>query len=129
MADVRTFSDLTAWTASVELVVEIYRMTGGFPRSEMFGLVSQLRRAAVSIPANVAEGNSRYSTRAYINHVHVALGSHGELRALLEVSRRLGYVGEPAADVLTRRLDEVGRLLSGLRRALKQRVDSGAPDP
>jgi four helix bundle protein len=128
MSEPRTFRELTVWTKSVDLVVAIYKLTEHFPRPEMFGLVSQLRRAAVSIPANIAEGNSRYSTLAYLNHVHVALGSHGEVRALLEISGRLGYSDSQGIAQVAHQVDEVGRLLAGLRKALERRA-AGPSDP
>jgi four helix bundle protein len=119
----RTFADLVVWRRAVDLVVVLYELTSRFPRAESFGLTAQVRRAAVSIPANIAEGNSRYSTASYVNHINVALGSHGELRALVEISTRLGYINsQEAADVRTT-LDELGRMLSGLRRALLRRMN------
>src|SRR5436190_12745441 len=105
-----TFRSLVAWNRAIELVVLLYRMTDDFPRHELYGLVSQVRRAAVSIPANIAEGNSRCSTAAYLNHVHVALGSLGELRALIEVASRLGFVSHADQPRICSQLDEVGRL-------------------
>ena len=106
---------------SVELVVLVYRLTEPFPRIEQFGLVSQMRRAAVSIPANIAEGNSRLSLPSYLHHVNIALGSHGELRALVEIASRLGYLTTMDAANISPLIDHTGRLLSGLRRALKDR--------
>ena len=128
MQDASTFRNLVAWNRAIDLVVLLYQITDRFPRHELYGLVSQLRRAAVSIPANIAEGNSRFSTPAYLNHVHVALGSLGELRALIEVASRLGFVAEADQPRIYSQLDEVGRLLGGLRAALKRRL-SAVPDP
>lgn len=131
MSEVTTYKDLVVWRASVDLAVQVYALTDRFPRAERFGLISQMRRAAVSIPANVAEGNSRHSTRAYMNHVHIALGSAGELAALIEVSRRLSYLAPIDASTLSGDLERVGRMLSGLRAALQRRVklepDDSAP--
>jgi len=123
-----TYRDLTVWRVSLELVVEIYRATERFPRSELFGITSQLRRAAVSVCANLAEGNSRHSTAAYINHINVALGSLGELGALLEISMRLGYIAIDDGRRLTEHTDRAGRLFSGLRAALKRRTERTSDD-
>ena len=128
MQAITTFRNLVAWNRAIDLVVLLYQISDGFPRHELYGLVSQLRRAAVSIPANIAEGNSRLSTAAYLNHVHVALGSLGELRALIEVASRLGFIAEADQPRICEHLDEVGRLLGGLRAALKRRL-SAVPDP
>jgi four helix bundle protein len=107
----------------MDLVVASYRATATFPATESYGLVSQIRRAAVSIPANLAEGNGRGSAPAFVNHVGIALGSHGELRALIEVSARLGLLSGDALASITAQIDLVGRLLAGFRRALKTRLD------
>ncbi|MFN7913785.1 MAG: four helix bundle protein [Vicinamibacterales bacterium] len=125
----QTYRDLTAWKRSVDFVEAVYRATERFPRSELFGIVSQMRRAAVSVTANIAEGNSRHSTAAYINHVNVAMGSLGELGALIEVSSRLGFLSADEAQSLQRQAEEEGRLLSGLRTALKRRLSDGHPSP
>jgi four helix bundle protein len=120
---IQNFEQLDAWKAAVDLIVDVYNATENYPTTERFALMTQMRRAAVSIAANVAEGNSRYSTAAYVNHVNMALGSHGELRALLVISRRLGLTNDDVDKALLARLTEVGRLLAGLRRALIRRVE------
>ena len=71
-----TYRDLDAWKFGMDLVEQCYRVTANFPKSELYGLTSQMRRAAISIPSNVAEGRCRHSTKVYINHVDIALGSH-----------------------------------------------------
>jgi four helix bundle protein len=130
MAPIVTFRDLRVWHVSLDLVVLLYRITDCFPRSETYGLTSQLRRAAVSIPANIAEGNARGSTAAYLNHVNVALGSRAELETLIEISSRLGLITEAQRNQLNALVNELGRLLSGLRSALKRRLASRAvPEP
>ncbi|MGH2426102.1 MAG: four helix bundle protein [bacterium] len=83
---------LRIWTESIGLSEQIYLVTREFPRSEVFGLTSQLRRSAVSVPANIAEGSGRYHTREYIHFLYMARGSLFELFTLLEISRRLGYI-------------------------------------
>src|SRR5204863_9729817 len=110
---------LDAWKTSMNLVDRCYRLTASFPSRERYGLTSQLRRAAVSIPANLAEGHCRRSTKAYANHVSIALGSHGELETCIEVGARLGYLKPTDRAELLKALASVGRLLSGLYRALE----------
>jgi four helix bundle protein len=121
MATVHTYRDLEAWQARMLLVEECYRMSAGFPREELFGLTAQLRRAAVSIPANLSEGACRHTTKAFIYHVSIALGSHAEVETCVEIALRLGYVSAEQRAALMVRCDLTGRLLSGLLRALQSR--------
>ena len=85
MARINTFRELEVWNLSMEQTTCVYRLTERFPRSEQFGLTAQMRRCAVSIPANIAEGHNRRSRRAYLNHVAIALGSLAELDTLVEL--------------------------------------------
>jgi four helix bundle protein len=101
------------------LVEKCYSVTRHFPYDERFGLTAQMRRAAVSIPLNVAEGACRHSTSVYINHLSIALGSHGELETCVEISRRLGYLSTSSTQELMSFCDPVGRLLNGLLRSLQ----------
>ena len=121
---VQTFRNLDAWKQAVELVVVIYRVSDGFSRGEIFGLTSQLRRAAISIPGNIAEGNSRPSVPAYINHLGVALGSLGEVRSLIEVATRLAFLCSPDTESVSKQVDRVGSLVFRLRESLKSRSRS-----
>ena len=118
MAKTFTFRDLEAWQQGMELVERCYDLTRSFPRSELYGLAGQLRRAAVSIPANLAEGHGRRSTRAFLNHVSIAIGSHAEAATCIELARRLGFMNGVAADEVVERSNTVGRLLYGLYSAL-----------
>ena len=92
MTPIRSYKDLIAWQQSMELVVACYRLTEGFPSSERYGLASQLQRAAVSVPANIAEGHSRRTRGAYINHLSIAYGSLAELETHILIAGRLKYV-------------------------------------
>ncbi len=116
------YKDLDTWKQAMALVEQCYRVTASFPRAESYGITSQLRRAAVSIPSNIAEGERRGFTRAYVNHVSIALGSHGELETYIEVSSRLGYMPDVEKQRLLERCDSVGRLLNGLHRSLEARA-------
>jgi four helix bundle protein len=103
------------------LVEKCYRLSAGFPREELFGLTTQLRRAAVSIPASLSEGACRCTTKAFIYHVSIALGSHAEVETCGEIARRLGYVLSDQQSALMVTCDATGRLLNGPVRALQSR--------
>ena len=118
MALVRRYQDLEAWQQAMLLAERCYKVTASFPREELFGLTSQLRRASVSIPSNVAEGHSRRTRPAYVYHVSLALGSQAEVETQLELSRRLGFLSGEAFREIDRVVRPVGRLLYGLHRAL-----------
>jgi four helix bundle protein len=87
-----SFRQLQVWQLAMELVTEIYRTTARFPPSEKFGLTSQLRRAAVSVPANIGEGKRRKRQRALLHHLDIALGSQGEIEVQLEIAMRVGFL-------------------------------------
>ena len=111
--------DLVVWQKAMDLVVECYRISDRFPRSEDFGLRLQLRRASVSVPANIAEGRGRTGVGEYLHHLSIAHGSLKELETHFEISRRLGYLTPEVLADFQGRLDEVGRLLGGLIRKLR----------
>jgi four helix bundle protein len=119
MADAFSYRDLNAWKQAMTVVEECYRLTSSFPPAERFGLTSQMRRAAISIPANVAEGRCRHTTGAFTNHVSIALGSVGELETCIELSERLGYLKQSDAMKLSASVSSIGRLLSALHRSLE----------
>jgi len=119
---------LEVWRAAVDLTVMCFEITGRFPSRETFGLSSQLRRAAASIPSNVAEGYCRRSRAAYVHHVSIALGSHAEVETLLEISRRLSYLADTEFERASELATRVGQMLSALHRSLAPRK-SRAPSP
>jgi four helix bundle protein len=119
--DIRTFRDLVAWQRGVDLTDVVYRLTAGFPAAERFGLVSQMRRAAVSVPANVAEGYGRGRRAEYIRHLEIARASLYELQTHAEVARRQGWLDEAALSEFSACADEVNRILWGLLKSLRQR--------
>ena len=114
-----TYKDLEAWQRAMELVFEIYRCTSNFPREEIFGLTSQLRRAAVSIASNIAEGKGRFSDRELSQFLAVARGSVFEIETQLAIALRLSFLSEPQSQQLLSRCAEVGRLLNGLIKAVR----------
>ena len=114
---------LRAWVAGIELVKEVYALTGRFPTSERFGLTAQMRRAAVSVCSNIAEGAARGSRREFCRFLNMANGSLSELDTQLVIAEQLGYA--EGGGILQCRIDEVGRLVAGLRRKLAA-VSDGA---
>jgi four helix bundle protein len=117
-----TYRDLEAWKRGMDLVEQCYKLTASFPKSEQFALTSQIRRAAVSVPSNLAEGHCRRTTKAYANHVSIALGSHAELGTCIEVASRLGFISPNEKQHTIVASDSVGRLLNGLYRSLECRL-------
>jgi four helix bundle protein len=105
------------------LVEECYRLTDAFPRSELFGLTAQLRRAAVSLPSNIAERQTRHHGKEYVQFLYVASASLSELETQMEVARRLQYIEAKAAEEFLRSSDEIGRMLTGLRKALRSHTN------
>ena len=118
-SQVRSFRDLEVWRQAVDLAVTTHRVTRTLPPFEKFELGRELRRSAVSIPSNVAEGFNRHSRPTYRSHVGIALGSTGELETQLEICVRLDYLNIVQADGLFQASGHVGRLLQGLWRSLK----------
>jgi four helix bundle protein len=105
----------------MELVVSSYRVSKSFPKEERYGLTAQLRRAAVSIPSNIAEGHGRKHLGDYLHQLSVANGSLMELETQIEIARRLDYMGAADKETLMRQAANVGRMLAGLFAALKRR--------
>jgi four helix bundle protein len=106
----------------MDLAVRIYRVSAALPKHEMFGLASQLRRAGVSVPSNVAEGSARKSTREFIHFLHVARGSMAELETQLQLAQRIGYLAASDVDDVQSAIDEVGRILNAVLAGLKRRL-------
>ena len=120
MNRIRSFRDLDVWNKAMDLVVEVYALTRGFPHDERYGLTSQARRAALSVASNIAEGNGRSYRREYVHHVSIARGSLSELMTCLEIAQRLGYISPDVFRPLVVRLEEVSRMLLMLMRALNR---------
>jgi four helix bundle protein len=116
----RNHRDLRAWQQAVELVTAIYRLTAKFPDSERYGLTSQLRRAAVSVPANIAEGAARSGTKEWIYFLSISSGSLSELDTLIELAVKVGYLDD-AGEIQTQ-IDDVAGLIMGLSASLKRRT-------
>ena len=117
----KTYRDLLVWQKAMSLVTEIYRASKSFPQIEAYGLTSQLRRCAVSIPSNMAEGYGRHSTQEYLRFLHIAAGSLYELQTQVEISRNLGYLDRSETERLYALCREIERMLSSLIRKLNDK--------
>jgi four helix bundle protein len=115
------YKDLIAWQRAMELVNALYDATEAFPRRETYSLTDQIRRAAVSVPSNIAEGQAHYSGREFRHFLRHARGSLGELETQILIALRRDYLSEPQANELLKRAAEVGRILNGLIASLKAR--------
>lgn len=124
-----SYKDLIAWQKGMELVAMVYDATDRFPSHEQFGLVSQLRRAAMSVPSNIAEGKAHYSNRDFVRFLRIARGSLAEIETQILIAQQRKYLSESIGVTLARHLDELGRILSGLINSLKQHeAHEGATD-
>ena len=115
---IKNYQDLIAWQKSMELVEEIYRATATFPKEELYGLVSQLRRCSVSIPSNIAEGQGRGSDPDFARLLWIAHGSVREAETQILISGRLGFMKKSVVDPLMDKAAEIGRLITGLRKTV-----------
>jgi four helix bundle protein len=120
MHPITSFRDLLVWQKSMDLAVNCYRAAQGLPRQDQIVLGYQLRKSAVSMPSNIAEGFSRHSTAVYIQHLWTAHGSGGELETQLELGKRLDLISPDRADILVADAQEVGKMINGLVRSLER---------
>jgi len=120
----RPHQNLDVWNRSIEFTVEIYEATKDFPSDERFGLTSQLRRASVSIAANIAEGAGRKSPKDFLRFLSMAQGSASETETELLIGYRLGYMSESVYEDPSRRLDDIGRMITGLGRHISKKLDA-----
>jgi four helix bundle protein len=118
---IRDYRDLIVWQKAIDLVEAVYKATTAFPREEVYGLTFQVRRAAVSVPSNIAEGHGRTSTRDFLNFLSIAHGSLKEVETQLVIAERLKYMNQRVKESLLERSTEVGRLISGLSNSLKRK--------
>ena len=118
------YADLKVWQKAMDLVVDCYKVSQKFPRAETYGLTSQLQRAAVSVPANIAEGSSRHSTKEFIHFLSIARGSLSELETHVQIALRLSYLEKDLAIDLLNQTNEVGRMLTGLVEFLREKKEN-----
>jgi four helix bundle protein len=113
-----SYRDLRVWKAGINLTERVYHITGAFPNSELYGLVSQLRRAAVSIPSNIAEGHTRIALREYLHHLSIAQASLAELETQMEIAARLKFMSDADLKGALECTNTLGKQLHALRRSL-----------
>ncbi|MHC4568069.1 MAG: four helix bundle protein, partial [Planctomycetota bacterium] len=118
------YQDLEVWQKAMDLVVECYRATKEFPKSEVYGLASQLQRAAVSIPANIAEGRERKHSKEFIQHLSIGYSSLAELETHIQIAQRLDYINSTRTKQLLEKTGEIGRMLNALRQSIEKRIGS-----
>ena len=118
MAEIKTHKDLLVWEKGIDLVEQIYKFTKQFPKEELYGITNQMRRCAVSIPANIAEGSGRKNKAEFIQFLHIALGSASELETHLIISQRLGFLSINSYDEIMNALNEIIKMICGLINSL-----------
>jgi four helix bundle protein len=125
----KNHKDLILWQKAVELAREVHALSLSFPRHEIFGLTSQVRRAAVSVASNTAEGAARRTTKDFIAFLHIARGSLAELETQMILAVQFQYVRSGDLAPVMARIDEVGRLLNGVIKGLNRRMNASSPSP
>ena len=110
----KTHKDLDVWRKGIDLVTEIYETTKFFPKEELFGITSQIRKSAISIPSNIAEGAGRNHKKEFKQFLYISLGSLNELQTQLIICKNIGYLKEEAYKNFEIKLDDIGRMISGL---------------
>jgi four helix bundle protein len=119
---IKSYRDLRVWQDAMTLAESCYRLTRGFPKDELFGLTSQIRRSAASVPANIAEGHGRENTRTFVQYLRIAQGSLKELETHVLLAQRIGFADQAAVNATMEQCDAVGKMLRSLIRALQQKM-------
>ncbi len=122
--DIRSYKDLKVWQKAIILVENIYDVTKSFPKEEIYGLTSQIRRCAVSVPSNIAEGSSKRSTKEFIRFINMSYGSLSELETQLYIALRLKFINDMTNSAFESQIAELGRMLNGLRLGLTKKLNS-----
>lgn len=115
--------DLDAWNVSMDLVAEIYRLTTTWPKEELYALTNQIRRAAVSVPSNIAEGQGRGTTREFVGFLNVSYGSLMELQTQLLIGERLGYQNRQRTEEVEQLAERTAKVINGLKRSLNKKLN------
>jgi four helix bundle protein len=116
---IKSYKDLKVWQVAIDMVVDIYKLTGKFPRNESFGLASQIQRAMVSIPSNIAEGHARGTSREFHHFLSITLGSTAELETQLIIAAKLDYLELTTANEMLERVDKLGKMIRALQKSVK----------
>jgi four helix bundle protein len=119
---ISTYKDLIVWQKSIQLVTDIYALTKTFPSDERYGMVSQLNRAVISVPSNIAEGWGRELSKNYLQFLRVSQGSLMEVETMILISKNLGYINETNFKELNKKIEEVGKILQGLIKSVQQKI-------
>lgn len=117
----RGYKDLKVWKKSIDLVEHVYKETQNFPKEEIYGLTSQIRRSAVSVPSNIAEGSARRSNNDFIRFINIAYSSLSELETQLYIANRLGYLNDIMLKNIEDDMSQIGMMLNGLRNSLQNK--------
>ncbi len=117
--EIKSFRDLEVWQKSIQLVKKIYVITQKFPKEEAYGLTNQMRRSAVSIASNIAEGKTRQTKNEYVQFLHIALGSAAELETQVVISKELNYIDEKTGVDLLEQIDHISRMTRNLIKSLR----------
>lgn len=119
---IQSYKELEVWQKAMKLVEIWYQITSEFPKEELYSLTSQIRRAAISIPSNIAEGQSRWSTKEFLRFLSIAKGSLSELETQLILAQRLNYLSEDKLNKIIELTNEIGKMVSGLRKSLIKKL-------
>lgn len=119
---ISSFRELKVWQAGIDLTEQVYTLTKQFPKEEMYGLTSQIRRAVVSVPSNIAEGHGRDSTKEFLHFLSIAVGSLFEVETQLIIAQRLGYLDKSNLQPLLFKIEEISKMLKGLQKSLKAKL-------
>lgn len=119
---INSYRDLAVWQKGIDLVQLAYALGEKLPKSECYGLTSQLQRAAVSVPANIAEGHARKSSKEFLQFISIALGSLAEVETYFHIMERLSYLQPPETANALEKTDRLGKMLRGLQRTIKEKV-------
>ena len=119
----KSYRDLEVWQKAMDLVVMCYQTTKKFPKNEIYGLASQLQRAVVSVPANIAEGRQRQHSKEFLQHLSIAYGSLAELETNIQIAGRLNYIYEDQINKMLGITAEIGKMLNGLRRSIEKKLN------
>jgi four helix bundle protein len=119
---ISSYKDLIVWQKSITLVTDIYLLTKSFPSEEKYGIVSQMNRAAVSVPSNIAEGWGRESSKSYLQFLKVSRGSLMEVETLLVIAKNLNFIIEKEYKLISENIEEVAKILQGLIKSIKQKI-------
>ena len=120
---IKSYKDLIVWQKAIELVTDVYSISKTFPNEEKFGIVNQLNRAVVSIPANIAEGWGRESSKNYLQFLRISRGSLMEVETLILISKNLNYLNEETFKSISDKIEETGKILQGLIKGVQQRIN------